>query len=95
MPKHVIVTGGSRGIGAAITQDLLTSGYRVSACSRTRTEVVGRLETDPQHRDRFHWAVCDVADSDQVAAFVTEAPPPQKRDEPRDKQAGGARGAVL
>jgi 3-oxoacyl-[acyl-carrier protein] reductase len=73
VPKHVIVTGGSRGIGAAITQDLLTSGYRVSVCSRTRTEVVGRLETDSQHRDRFHWAACDVADSDQVAAFVADA----------------------
>ena len=73
MPKHVIVTGGSRGIGAAVTQDLLTSGYRVSICSRTRTDLVDRLAGDPQFRDRFHWAACDVGQPDEVAAFVGEA----------------------
>jgi 3-oxoacyl-[acyl-carrier protein] reductase len=73
VPKHVIVTGGSRGIGASVTQDLLATGYRVSICSRSPTELVGRLEADPQLRDRFHWATCDVGQPDEVAAFVGEA----------------------
>jgi len=73
VPRHVIVTGGSRGIGAAVARDLLASGYRVSVCSRARTDLVGSLEADPQLRDRFHWAACDVAEPDQVAEFVAEA----------------------
>lgn len=32
--RHVIVTGGSRGLGAVMIEGLLADGYRVSTCSR-------------------------------------------------------------
>ena len=41
--KHIVVTGASSGIGYAITQLLLTSGYQVTALSRS----LGRLADLP------------------------------------------------
>jgi 3-oxoacyl-[acyl-carrier protein] reductase len=73
MKRHVIVTGGSRGIGAAIVSDLLADGYRVSICSRTRTDFVDRIEQDPRFSDCFYWAACSVGKSEDVATFVGDA----------------------
>ena len=42
--KHIVVTGASSGIGYAITQLLLTSGYQVTALSRS----LGRLADLPE-----------------------------------------------
>jgi 3-oxoacyl-[acyl-carrier protein] reductase len=69
--KHVIVTGGSRGLGAAMIAGLLADGYRVSTCSRSKTEIIDRLSYE--HADRFFWAPCEVGEADQVDAFVTAA----------------------
>ena len=42
--KKALVTGGSRGIGAAIAQSLRDDGWRVATLSRNAT-VVGRSPT--------------------------------------------------
>lgn len=71
--RHVLVTGGSKGLGAAIVEGLLEDGYRVSTCSRTRSAVVARLASDGNAKGRFFWHPCEVGDAAQVDAFVRAA----------------------
>lgn len=71
--RHVIVTGGSRGLGAAMIAGLLADGYRVSTCSRTETANIRELAADPDHADRFFWGPCEVGEADQVDRFVRDA----------------------
>ena len=69
--RHVIVTGGSRGIGAAIVLGLLKEGYRVSTCSRNRTDLIDR--TRAEFADRFFWSECEAGEAAEVDTFVDEA----------------------
>jgi 3-oxoacyl-[acyl-carrier protein] reductase len=68
--KHIIVTGGSRGLGAAIVKGLLASGYRVSTCSRSRSPFIEKIEQDKRYRNDFFWQECMVGDEGQADSFV-------------------------
>jgi len=70
--RHVIVTGGSRGIGAVIVEGLLKEGYRVSTCSRSRTEFIEGLARRAEYSGRFSWAACQVGEADEVDRFVQD-----------------------
>src|SRR5260364_398471 len=59
--RVALVTGGSRGIGAAIAADLYAQGYRVAATSRSATAPEGVLPI-----------ACDVTDVDSVDAAFSE-----------------------
>ncbi len=67
-PRTVVVTGGSRGLGAGIVQSFLVSGDRVASCSRSATPRVKDWEAD--HPDRFLFVEADIADRAQSTAFV-------------------------
>jgi len=69
--KHVVVTGGSRGLGAAIVKGLLRDGYRVSSCSRNRTAALDEIIAE--FPERFFWAACNVGESEEADRFVREA----------------------
>lgn len=71
--KHVIVTGGSRGLGAAFVAGLISDGYRVSTCSRSRSKEVEKLASDETVAPHFYWSECNTEESDQVDRFVDEA----------------------
>ncbi len=71
--RHVIVTGGSRGLGAAMIEGLLADGYRVSTCSRSKSANIEALAAHPEYGSRFFWSRCEVGESDQVDAFVDAA----------------------
>lgn len=71
--KHVLVTGGSRGLGAQLVRGLLADGYRVSTCSRTRTPVIEELLGQPEVRSRFFWGPCQVGVASEVDDFVRDA----------------------
>ena len=71
-PRTVIITGGSRGLGAGIVQSFLDSGDRVASCSRSTTPQVKEWESDPAYADRFLFIEADIADRDQSTAFVQE-----------------------
>ena len=69
--RHVIVTGGSRGLGAALVRALLAEGYRVSTCSRQKSPFCEEMERSP-YAERFHWKQYSVEDSEGADAFVDE-----------------------
>jgi 3-oxoacyl-[acyl-carrier protein] reductase len=68
-----LVTGGTRGIGAAITRALLEAGARVKAIHRVDTEAAAAfVEACPEPlRERLSVTKLDVADQDAVLAFFS------------------------
>jgi 3-oxoacyl-[acyl-carrier protein] reductase len=71
--RHVIVSGGSKGLGEAIVRAALAFGYRVSTCSRSRTCFVAEMSAHPEYGERFYWSACDIGVADDVDRFVKEA----------------------
>ena len=71
--RHVIVTGGSRGLGEAMVRRMLADGYRVSTCSRSKTPFIEEMMAHPDYRDRFLWAACAVGVASETDRFVRDA----------------------
>lgn len=68
--RHAVVTGGARGIGAAIARRLAAEGARVSLLGRTAHALELTAKQLPEPAEAFA-AACDVTDSGAVAgAFV-------------------------
>lgn len=66
----MIVTGGSRGLGAGIVAAYLEAGDRVATCARSRTPEVDAWERE--HPDRFLFAEVDLSNREQTATFVSD-----------------------
>jgi 3-oxoacyl-[acyl-carrier protein] reductase len=66
----VIVTGGSRGLGAGLVRSYLDAGERVATCARSRSDEVDRWEKDPELEGRFLFSAVDLSDRDATAEFV-------------------------
>ena len=66
--RTVVITGGSKGLGAGIVQSFLDSGDRVATCSRSATPLV--KEWEAEHSDRFLFLEADISDREQSGAFV-------------------------
>jgi 3-oxoacyl-[acyl-carrier protein] reductase len=71
--RHIMVTGGSRGLGAAFVEALLADGYRVSTCSRSKPARLAALLDRPEYASRFYWAPCEVGNADEANRFVADA----------------------
>jgi 3-oxoacyl-[acyl-carrier protein] reductase len=69
-PRVVIVTGGSRGLGAGIVRSYLESGDLVATCARSVTPEVEAWMSDPATADRFLWAPADLAKVEDANSFV-------------------------
>lgn len=69
--KKAIVTGGTRGIGAAIVDVLLEEGAVVSTCARNEGEVTALNERAAADGLSLHASVCDVADPAAQAEWMT------------------------
>ena len=65
----VIVSGGSRGLGAAIVEALLSHGHPVATFSRSESEFLQRRRDDPH----LHWQAVDGTDYQATSAFVKAA----------------------
>ncbi|MDP1796392.1 MAG: SDR family oxidoreductase, partial [Planctomycetaceae bacterium] len=68
----VLVSGGSRGIGAALAQGFAERGAKVIITGReeaTLSETARRLSTGVHPVD---YVVCDVANTDSIAAMLQE-----------------------
>ena len=71
MPKRIVITGSTRGIGRGLAEEFLARGCRVAVSGRsaaTVAEAVAQLGAahDP---DRVTGVACDVTDPDQVTAL--------------------------
>jgi 3-oxoacyl-[acyl-carrier protein] reductase len=65
-----MITGGSRGLGAALVETFLELGDSVATCSRSRTINVARWTDDERLVERFHYESVDLADHDACDEFV-------------------------
>ena len=66
--KTALITGGSRGIGAAIVRELSKQGWQVAFCYRSSHEAAQRLSQETG----AHAIPCDVTDSGQVSAMAAQ-----------------------
>lgn len=68
----VLVSGGSRGLGRGIVEDLLAAGHRVATFSRSHTDFIRDQQgLDPEGK-RFFWRAIDGTDFDATRAFARE-----------------------
>lgn len=67
----VVVSGGSRGLGLAIVEDILAQGAKVAAFARTVTPELERLAED--HPESVVAGSVDTTDAAAVAAFLKQA----------------------
>jgi 3-oxoacyl-[acyl-carrier protein] reductase len=66
----VLISGGSRGLGAAIARRCLEVGHIVAAFGRSTSSVRGGLGERDAPSDRFHWASIDGRDDAALKRFV-------------------------
>ncbi len=72
--KHVLVTGGSRGIGRAVVQALAAQRAAVTACYHRESDAVTTLAKELSDAGAEHHLVrADVTDPGDVAVLVQEA----------------------
>jgi len=69
--RSIIVTGGSRGLGAGLVKAFLDLGDRVATCSRSPSEQTDAWSSDPG-TERFFYTPVDVADGEACRSFVRE-----------------------
>ena len=67
--RHVILSGGSRGLGRVLVEGLLHAGYCVSTFSRSRTDFVQAASDNPA----LLYETADVRDPPSVARFLDAA----------------------
>lgn len=67
-PRVVIITGGSRGLGAGLVQSYLDSGDLVATCSRSITPEVEKWQQEVP--ERFLFVPADLSKPDDCEVFV-------------------------
>ncbi|WP_417460941.1 SDR family NAD(P)-dependent oxidoreductase [Kordiimonas sp.] len=68
--KRVLVTGGSRGIGAAIVRRFVAEGASVAFCARNPNEVSEVSNTLQAEGHSVVGAACDVSDSNALTRWI-------------------------
>lgn len=69
-PRVIIITGGSRGLGLGIVEDLLRHGYRVATCSRQPSPRTEALTAQHASNQQYLWHPCAIGHEDAENAFV-------------------------
>jgi NAD(P)-dependent dehydrogenase (short-subunit alcohol dehydrogenase family) len=65
--KTILITGVSRGLGRALTEEFIQLGHVVIGCGRSEKEIASLQKQFPAPND---FSVVDVADDSQVAAWA-------------------------
>jgi 3-oxoacyl-[acyl-carrier protein] reductase len=71
--RRVLVTGGSKGLGFAIAQELVAEGAAVAVCARNEDEVLSAAEALGRGGSVVHAQVADVTRPDAVEDFVARS----------------------
>lgn len=71
--RKAIVTGGSKGLGRAIAQELAEEGAALAICARTESEVAEAGDELRSLGVNVFAETCDVTDPEQVETFVSAA----------------------
>jgi 3-oxoacyl-[acyl-carrier protein] reductase len=71
--RRALITGGSKGIGAAIARELVGEGVRVAICARNEDEVLATAEELRSDGAVVHAQRADVTDPEQVRDFVARS----------------------
>lgn len=71
--KHVLITGGSRGLGLVMARQFADRGARLSICSRDPDELTRGMDDLRERGARVVAVECDVTDRDRVREFVAVA----------------------
>jgi NAD(P)-dependent dehydrogenase (short-subunit alcohol dehydrogenase family) len=66
-PKTILITGVSRGLGRALTEEFIRHGHVVIGCGRSEKEIAQLQKQFPAPND---FAVVDVSADEQVAAWA-------------------------
>ena len=67
--RHVIISGGSRGLGRTLVEGLIESGYQISTFSRNRTDFTDQYLNHPA----VFFESADICDSPALARFLGNA----------------------
>ncbi len=70
MTRVVVVTGGSRGLGAGIVRAYLANGDAVATCARTATPETDAWAADAALTDRFLFGTADLSKAADAETFV-------------------------
>jgi 3-oxoacyl-[acyl-carrier protein] reductase len=68
-PRHVLISGGSRGLGESLVTGLLDAGYRVSSFSRRKTEFTEQNAANAN----FFFETADIADAKSLDGCLRAA----------------------
>src|SRR6266540_719445 len=71
--KKAIVTGGTKGLGRAITEVFVREGADVAICARQEQELIAAAEELRSGSTTVYSQVCDVTDPGHVADFVARS----------------------
>lgn len=94
-PRVVVVTGGSRGLGAGIVRSYLASGDLVATCSRSSTPEVEAWAEDAETADRFLFEEADLSQREDADRFVKAVIEKWGRVDVLVNNAGVARDGIL
>ncbi len=70
--KVALITGGSRGLGLALSEELGTRGCRLAICARDVDELANAAQMLSSRDVEVFAAVCDVTDRNQVARLLRD-----------------------
>lgn len=70
MSKLVLVTGGNKGLGFAITQQLLMAGYKVVVCAREETEQLSKLIE--QYSEQLFFERFDLIETESIKLLISK-----------------------
>jgi len=93
--RVVVVTGGSRGLGAGIVESFLDSGDLVATCARSATELTEKWAADPDVGSRFLFGTADLSSSEDAKTFVSAVIDRWGRVDVLVNNAGVARDGIL